>query len=132
MDNNSNVIGDIVLLHNNMRKLTLEAGVPKTRYESVLLDVEDFKPEEVVELYDWLNKIWNNEYRKVEDIKKLLTDEVWARYDLYKVTGLREQILLRDAKKELKLLWEQPYRSKEQLHRIASKKSPTKRKPIKD
>lgn len=46
-----------------------------------------------------------NEYNQYWNVRRLLTEDKWAYYALTGVTGLREQILLDEARKNIRRAW---------------------------
>src|SRR4051812_10071851 len=104
----------IISIHQSMEKLTLEAGVAKKKYDSVIVDLEEFTDAELEALALWLTMVQKDQYKSVKEIKGLLKDEYWERYKSFGVKGLREQDLLKEAQKELKKIWDYPYRTEKQ------------------
>lgn len=94
-------------LLNSLKPLLLEAGVP----ERQLLMPQGRKPEEIklekyVEAFDWLHRISiSGEYAGVQKAKKLVSEETWAKYKAYNITGLQEQIILNNALLKLRRAW---------------------------
>jgi len=115
-----------------MKKLTLEAGVKEDLFLCVILDLEEDTEQELHELHEWLVNIFQNEYKDVAHIKSMVSDEIWERYNLHNITGLREQTMLKQAQKHLKRIWSNPYLNEKQRARKHSKKRITKHKIIKD
>lgn len=90
-------------LLDEMRPLLLIAGVPKEQ-----IRVRSGKPQiqTLSRAFDWLHDLkMSLEYRAMVIVWKLLPESTWKRYDLYQITGLREQELLKTAKKKLLKLW---------------------------
>lgn len=122
----------ILDLHNLMKNLTIEAGVSDIRYNSIIVDIDDFNEEELKKILEWLYQIREHEYEALKKIKDLLPDEMWERYDLFNITGLTEQGLLKEAKRKLRDVWRKPYRTQEQQKRMRQRKAANKHKPIED
>lgn len=119
---------DIVLMHNEMKLLTLTCKVDQKRYDSVILDLEEFEEYELQELFEWLRGIYENQYKQLKYVWTLLTPEMWEKYKTFNIEGTREQGMLKDAKKAMRLVWETPYRTALQLDRIARKKGVNRHK----
>lgn len=113
----------IIGLHKMMAKYTLSAGIEQKKYNSVIADLDEFNETELIELEIWLKDVCANEYKAVKEVRELLRDEIWERYKLFNVTGLREQDMLKKAESSLKRIWLNPYRTAAQLDRKARRKS---------
>jgi hypothetical protein len=56
--------------------------------------------------FDWLHNLYMSpEYEEVAKIYALCTPEIWERYVLFQIEGLREQELLEEAGKLLTRKW---------------------------
>ena len=56
--------------------------------------------------FDWLHDLYMSPiYSNVKDFYALLPEEIWKRYELFEVEGLREQVLLDDASRKLLQVW---------------------------
>lgn len=119
---------DIVLWHQEMKQLTLAAKVPEKVYDSVLLDMEDYSEEELKDFYEWLKAIYENPYKYLKYVWSLLSEEMWEKYAVFGMKNTREQNMLKEARRVIKIIWEQPWRSEKQKQRIKNKKSPTRHK----
>ena len=97
-------------LHNEMRDITLAAGVPETQYNKIVeVDAQTVTLEEMSERLLFLQVVRAEQYQKVLEIWRLLKPEIWDRYVQYGETNLREQRLLRETRKNLKRIWRQKY-----------------------
>lgn len=56
--------------------------------------------------FDWLHDLYlSEEYNEVKKIYELLPPEMWRRYELFEIEGLREQELLQAACRKLWSAW---------------------------
>ena len=56
--------------------------------------------------FDWLHDLWmSNVFTTMMEAYALVPPETWKRYKLLGIEGLREQIILEDASKELLKKW---------------------------
>lgn len=92
-------------LHDEMRELTLQAGVHEKSYDKVLHRLEK-KPEDYVwGILEFLQNVHDREYAEVKRIWTLpfMTPEVWNNYtELFSDTKFEEVTLLKAARKTLK------------------------------
>lgn len=88
-----------------MRELTLASGVTPEIYDTFgVIDVA-ITEEELLRKWVWLNEIRSTAFFGVLEIWRLLTPEVWKRYDEFLEVGLREQKLLKERRRTLKKVW---------------------------
>jgi len=119
----------IILMHQEMKALTMDCKVEEKRYQSVILDLAEFEKEEIRELYEWLKKIYDNEFKHLRYVWTLLTPDQWKNYETYDIQGTREQKMLKEARKAIRTIWETKiYRTQKQLNRIARKKGVNRHK----
>ena len=56
--------------------------------------------------FDWLHDLsMSFEYRNMVDAYALVPTIIWERYELMQIEGLREQVILENASKELLKKW---------------------------
>jgi len=96
-----------------MKQLTLQAGVPVETFNKILDADQLLTDEDLDNRLDFLKRTQQKEYFKVFDIQRLLPDTVWKRYEEFGEYSLREQRLLREARKELRKVWRKRYGEKE-------------------
>lgn len=87
-------------LHEEMRDLTLRAGVPDTVYDGIFKSLPDEN-----DLYAWLQSLRDTEYATVEKYWNLHRPEKWARYEALGPSVLKEWQLLQKAYKALRDAW---------------------------
>jgi hypothetical protein len=64
---------------------------------------QELKAPIIHEGYDWLHKIYDNQFEAFKSVLRLLTPEQWKRYQLWEDFGdHREVVMLRDAKTALR------------------------------
>jgi hypothetical protein len=118
----------IILLHNEMKELTLKYIIKEQKYNSVILDLEEFTELELKELLEWLKGIKDKQYKELAYVYSLHTPEMWERFNKLKIKGRREQNMLSNAIQALRVLWEHPYRTAKQRDRIERRKGVNKHK----
>lgn len=99
---------EIVKLHAEMEEITLEAGVSKTVYSSILRMPSDILPKEVQERADWLYRVRHRQYEAVRAIWSELPATTWKMYESLRgktLTGHAELIRRRKALKEAWKEW---------------------------
>lgn len=97
-------------LWNEMREITLAAGVPESQYEKIReIDPETITLDEMSDRLRFMQAVRGEQYQGVLVIWRLLPADVWARYVTMGETNLREQRLLREARKALKRIWKHKY-----------------------
>ncbi len=125
-------IQNVVELHVEMRQLILKLKIiAEDKYDILIVDLEEYQDFELQEMYEWLLEIKFKEYKQLKYVWNLLPEEMWNRYDLFNVKGLREQGLLRKALVDMKKVLSNPYRTAKQKERQERKKSPYRHKGIK-
>lgn len=99
----------IAALHNEMRELTLAAGVTEDTY----MKIQEVKPQTQVyhfkERLEFLQNVREAEYQSLLNIWTLLKPEVWKMYEGFMANTLAESKLLRAARKNLKKVWRKKY-----------------------
>jgi hypothetical protein len=108
------VIREIETLVTEMRGLTLAAGVPETTYDKIIEVDSDLTFEDLDSRLAFLKKVHGAEYYEVLAIWRLLPSDIWKRYEEFGESQLREQRLLKDARKKLRKVWRKRYGEKEQ------------------
>lgn len=85
----------------------LKSGVPQRQVAMPHDTDPNIIPlEKYNEIFDWLHKLkLSDEMVAVLKVWSLLPPEIWARYDLFEVTGLQEQILLEKALAKFRKRW---------------------------
>ena len=96
-----------------MRELTLAAGVPESTFNQIVEVDQNLTIEDLENRLAFLEHTRNNEYWEVLNIWRLLPPEIWNRYEQFGESQLREQKLLRDARKKLRKVWRKRYGEKE-------------------
>lgn len=99
----------IQLLLDEMRPLTLEAGVAPEKYQSIIDGIEE---DDLFGLHTWLKEVRDGAYQAAFEIKRLLPQEVWDQYKRMGEHDLREQVLLREKLKLLRIAWRKPFHVK--------------------
>lgn len=102
MQNVESLMSEVQKLHEQMSKLTLEAGVGEKRYASL---VKKTQKAAVLRVSEFLHDVSKNEYFEVHRIWNLpsMTDEVWNNYlVLFDDVDFPEMKLLRNARRELR------------------------------
>lgn len=106
----SDLTSKIEPLFNEMKAITLAAGVPESQYEKIReIDPENISLEEMSDRLRFLQAVRAEQYQGVVVIWRLLKPEVWDRYLTMGETNLREQRLLREARRKLKRIWKDKY-----------------------
>lgn len=93
------------LLHEEMRKLTLEAGVAEKKYDSVILGADELKMSELRQLHNWLKDVRDGAYHEAHKMKSNASDSLWEHYRLHEITDMPEQLLLNERFTELRQAW---------------------------
>lgn len=105
------VVTDIVKLLDEMRELTLAAGVPVKYYDHfAVFDGQATLPE-LRKLFDYLEGIRHREYFGVLEVWRLISAETWQNYINMGFENLREQVLLRERQKVLRNSWKAYYKA---------------------
>jgi hypothetical protein len=85
-----------------MLPILTEAGIPED-YLYIHEEAEELDKSLIHESFNWIEQIYNNEYRAAKAIKSLLSDELWERYRSWNDFGdHRETILLTEALQKLR------------------------------
>jgi hypothetical protein len=92
-----------------MREITLAAGVPEATFEKILEVDSDLTEEDLENRHAFLTRVRAEEYRGVLEIWRLLLPDIWKRYEEFGIQQLREQKLLRAARKNLRKVWRKRY-----------------------
>lgn len=82
-----------------MKPLSLKLGIKEEYFNAYTL-----QPDE-----EWLYRLYNNEWRDVVQARNLVSEETWANYQLLRVFGLAEQLLLEQAVSKLRKVWRKRY-----------------------
>ncbi len=98
-----------------MSNITLAAGVPEGTLASVLHADTNLTIEDLENRLEFLNEVRWAEYQRVVEIWRLLPPDIWQRYADFGETQLREQKLLKAARKELRRVWRKKYGEKEPI-----------------
>ncbi len=86
-----------------MKRILFVACVPK---HQIRIRSGKHKTDTYANAFDWLHNLYMSDaYHQVKAIYNLLPEEIWRRYDLFEIEGLREQILLEAACKKLFKAW---------------------------
>ena len=109
----------ILSLKQEMQKRTLEAGIPEKRYNRVIPDNLDRISEKDLEaLYNWLDSVRLGPYNYLEYLNEQVrtlygvdSEEIFARYSMFEelATKSREVKLIKEAQKQLRETWRNPY-----------------------
>lgn len=105
------VVTEIMNLIDEMRDLTMGAGVPVKYYEHFAVFDGQATLEELRRFHSFLDEVRHKEYFGVLEIWRLLSPEVWQRYSDMGYAHLREQVLLRERRKVLKDTWRAYYKA---------------------
>lgn len=95
-----------------MKDMTLAAGVQESTYSKITEVPSNLTIEDLEGRLAFLKAVRENEYQGVLVIWRLLKPEVWKRYEDFGETQLREQKLLREARKLLRRVWRKRYGEK--------------------
>src|SRR5258708_76308 len=104
---------EILELHAKMKSLTLWSGVKIQQYNSVVIELNEFTENDLQGCLAWLKKIDTIEYDALYKLWRLLPQETWEHYEKVGFT-CNALILLKRARKKLRLIWNKPFRSQEQ------------------
>jgi hypothetical protein len=104
------VVTEIVRLLDEMRELTLAAGVPVKYYEHFTVFDGQATYQELTKLLGFVEDVRYKEYFGVKEIWRLLDPHVWDRYKSLGFNNLREQVLLRERRKMLRDRWKTYYK----------------------
>lgn len=104
----SQMLERIQLLHETMKSLTLEAGVPESVYNKVL-NFNKASDDILEDRIRFLENIMRGQYEEVRYIYALIPPETWTMYKLLGENNFEEQIQLRKAQRILKYIWVQKY-----------------------
>ena len=86
-----------------MRPILLVANVPKYQ---IRIRSGKHKIGTYVKAFDWLHDLYMSDaYHQVKYVYNLLPKEIWDRYTLFEIEGLREQVMLEKACKKLFKAW---------------------------
>ena len=78
-----------------MKELTIKAGVPEEKYQSILSVMEESTEMDCREIHTWLSDVRFNQYDHVLKVWERHEPTTWAMYELMEVWHLAEQKLLR-------------------------------------
>lgn len=84
---------NVALYQQTMKEILIDSGIQ----ESWIMAVEDPLK---------LKGIFEGAYQAYCDVRELLSEEKWEYYKLTGITGLREQVMLDDARKNLRRAWQ--------------------------
>lgn len=97
-------------LFNEMREITLAAGVPESQYEKIReVDPDTITLDELSDRLRFMQAVRAEQYQGVLVIWRLLPAEVWERYKAMGEHNLREQKLLKEARRKLRTIWRSKY-----------------------
>lgn len=89
------------VLFNEMRPILVKAGI------QAYLRQRKYRIDALNRAFDWLHRLkMSKEYREFLNIWLLLPEEVWKRYKLFQISELREQELLKEASRKLRIRWQ--------------------------
>ena len=120
MDQNV-VLETIQFLHNDMKERTLWAGINERRFSKIIKNTDLYTEEELQGLCDWLLNIWDNQYKVLVSIYRMVPAQNWENYVLLGITELQEQVLMEKAKKNLFDVWKDPYYPERKIIRKVKK-----------
>lgn len=93
----------IVNLLKKMKSLLVVAGIASTH---IRMRPGRHQIKTCAKAFDWLHELYiSSEYKELEYIYSLRTPEIWKRYKILEIEGLREQVLLEKASKKLLKRW---------------------------
>jgi hypothetical protein len=95
-----------------MEFLTLAAGVPKQRYESVVQVDSETSIEEFNDRLCFLKSVYIGEFKRLHYVYNLVAPSVWEHYKLLDEHDLNEQVQLRQAQKNIRHVWKVKYGKK--------------------
>ena len=96
------MIAEISDFNAQMEPLLVEAGVPD-EYLLILADCKYIDKKYLDDGYEWISQIYSSVWRNAHNIKRLLPDEMWQRYETWEgFEDAREVVLLREALANLK------------------------------
>jgi len=116
----------IAILHEEMRTLTLDAGVGVKRYQKLGANLDRKKPKTLERIYELLIDVHENEYKEVERIWTLptMSEDVWFNYlNIFSDTEFEEVTLLKQARKLLKGRYVAFFKTQTKKPRSANTKS---------
>lgn len=115
-------IDQILEIHQTMADLLRRAELSEKSYLHPVKDIGLFDDSEINELWLWITRINQNEYKELHRIFKMPADDsVWDRYILLKVEGLPEQALFAKAALNLRKAWHKCYRPNRRFRNAAGK-----------
>lgn len=86
-----------------MKPFLVVSNVPKYQ---IRVRSGKHKTQTYAKAFDWLHDLYMSDaYHQVKYIYNLLPKEIWERYVLFEIEGLREQVMLEAACKELFKAW---------------------------
>lgn len=100
----------VMLLHEEMKFLTLKAGVTEEVYNSIIRG--DLDGEDIAGLYGWLKGIREIQFQNAFAIWDLHPISRWTLFETLEEHGLTEMKLLKIALIKLKQAWKKPFKVK--------------------
>jgi len=82
--------------------IKIKVLVEEFSFLAKLIAKKDPTPEEIKEAFNWLDKIYNEEYTSYRRILHSQSQEVWDQYEKMGMTDLVEVRVLRKAKSQLR------------------------------
>jgi hypothetical protein len=92
-------------LHQEMKELTIQAGVKENTYIAILEYADQATESELMDLHTWLLEIRDGSYDNVLKVWERHTPETWSMLHLMEVFHLAEQKLLRKNYQSLCKAW---------------------------
>jgi hypothetical protein len=97
-------LSDIQGLLDEVRPFLIMAGVPTRRAQ--IAKGLDYKIKQCARAFDWLHQFsLSPQFEKFKQVRALRPEDVWINYANLGITGLREQVMLKEAGKALMLRW---------------------------
>ncbi len=106
LNNLENMVSKIVALLNEMEEISLEAGIPKVKYNYILKGLEKQSEEYQEILFNWMVRFYDNEYKEAKIMWNKMSPHGWR--NLKELLGVREQpeqILLGNRFRDLRTAW---------------------------
>lgn len=101
-----NKVEALKALHVEMRKFTIECKINEEIYDKFLPEkLESLSEDDLDPYYNLFTRIRRNQYKAYFDVRILLSDEIWQRYRDFDIRTLREQVLLKQAAKNIRMAW---------------------------
>jgi hypothetical protein len=107
-----------------MKPLLTRAGINEEAFLRPVKDIGLFDDSEIRSLYEWMKGVYDKEYKELYTVFKLPADDtLWDKYVTFRIEGLPEQKLFNQSARELRRVWNKPYRPERKINNAASKEA---------